>query len=102
MRHYTNKAFPLPLIPSLDQGREDGKKSLSLDEGRGWSLPRTPIRGEGEMKLVISKGSFQEERQFSVISVFSSQFAFPIQPFNYSTIFLCTVLPIQRINQSTI
>jgi len=25
---------------------------LSLHEGRGWSLPRTPIRGEGEMKLL--------------------------------------------------
>ena len=35
-------------------------KSLSLDEGRGWSLPRTPIRGEGEKAVV------------------SSQFAFPI------------------------
>jgi hypothetical protein len=39
VRHYTNKALPLPLIPSLD-------------EGRGWSLPWTPIRGEGEKAVV--------------------------------------------------
>jgi len=32
--------------------REDHKTSLSLDEGRGWSLPRTPIRGEGEKAVV--------------------------------------------------
>ena len=38
-----------PSLNSLPRsGREDHKTSLSLDEGRGWSLPRTPIRGEGE------------------------------------------------------
>ena len=75
---------PPPFNSLPRSGREDHKKSLSLNEGRGW------VRVSNQFSVRPSLLNQLNESDQSN------------QLFNYSTVFLCLAFPNQLLNQSTI